>query len=103
MLSEKSEALVAEDLFYVFVNLNCAGGSPSYHIVESRTVAKYISANHKKWISGMRRDGQPRKNNTMRKFADPERRSQDARPPETKLKTRSSYLWQNVIRAAISC
>jgi len=70
LLDKKAEDLVADDLFYVFVNLNGLGGVPTYHIVESNTVAKDLKRRHKKHLSKSKKDGRPRKDSTMRTFYD---------------------------------
>jgi hypothetical protein len=46
MLSEKSDTTSADDLFYVFVNLN-GKGMPTFHVVESATVAAFTAEGHK--------------------------------------------------------
>ena len=70
LLDAKCDSMAAADLFYVFVNLN-AQGAPSYHVVESKIVADATAAGHKAWLSKPKRNGQPRKNTSMRVFNDP--------------------------------
>jgi len=71
ILDSKAEALVGETLFYVFVNLN-GDQPPSFHVVESAVVAEYCFRTHREWLAGMRRDGNPRKDNPVREFHDRE-------------------------------
>ena len=71
LLDKKAEVSVADDLFYIFVNLNGAGGVPTYHVVESREVARQIRASHREWLAGNKKDGGPRKDTNMRVFLDP--------------------------------
>lgn len=72
LLRRTAENIRDPNIFYVFVNLNEPGGPPSYHVTPSATVADSISAAHRRWLSGRRRDGGPRKDTPMRKFEDPE-------------------------------
>jgi hypothetical protein len=68
VLNKKAEVLRADNLFYVFVNLNAAAG-PEFHVVPCSKVATFARRLHRKWLATPRRDGQPH-NNSMRKFAD---------------------------------
>lgn len=70
VLSSHADELSSPNYFYVFVNLNGEDGMPSFHVVPSSIVSKYCSGRHKAWISGTKRDGTPRKDTSMRKFAD---------------------------------
>jgi len=70
VVHQKAEDLHAENLFYVFVNLNGSKGSPEYHIVESEIVATSIRESHQNWLVGTKKDGSPRKDTTMRMFRD---------------------------------
>ena len=72
LLTDKAEHLVADNLFYVFVNLNGPDGVPAYHIVEARVVAAAVAQRHRAWLAGARPDGGPRKDTSMRAFRDPE-------------------------------
>jgi hypothetical protein len=69
LLGIDSETLSADNLFYVFVNLNGLG-SPSFHIVESKVVADYCRNFHINWLKGTKKDGTPRKDTDMREFQD---------------------------------
>ena len=77
MLSDKSETLISETLFYVFVSLNGRGGTPTYYIVDSATVAAYIRKTHSAWLRGTRKDGGKHGNTTIRIFTDKEKRYLD--------------------------
>lgn len=70
VLNRKAETLEEEGLFYVFVNLNGPGGSPSYHIVPSAVVAEYVRTTHRTWLSKPGRNGQRRRDSNIRKFQD---------------------------------
>lgn len=64
------EAKLARNLFFVFVNLNGLE-LPSFYVVPRATVAKYLRENHRRWLQEPKRDGQPRKDTSMRIFRDP--------------------------------
>ncbi len=72
MMNEKAEAIVSEDLFYVFVNLNGGSGQPTYHVVSSEVVANYCQISHAEWLAETGRKGQTRNDTPMRKFSDKE-------------------------------
>jgi hypothetical protein len=72
LLRQSAESVRDPNIFYVFVNLNGTNGMPSYHVVPSATVAEFVTASHKNWLAGSRRDGGPRKDTSMRKFGDPD-------------------------------
>jgi hypothetical protein len=69
LLSEKAERDTAENLFYVFVNLN-ERGAPDYHIVPRSVVAKYVRERHAAWLATPGRGGKPHRENAMRVFRD---------------------------------
>ncbi|MBC7852392.1 MAG: aspartate ammonia-lyase [Pirellulaceae bacterium] len=69
LLGIDSETLLAENLFYVFVNLNGLE-PPKFHIVESQIVADYCRNFHIDWLKGTNKDGSARKNTEMREFRD---------------------------------
>jgi hypothetical protein len=71
MLTAAAEKQHSTTLFYVFVNLNGPGKAASFHVVPSKTVAEFITVNHRKWCAGSKRDGSQRKDTAMRKFFDP--------------------------------
>ena len=68
-LSQKNEALIADNYFYVFVSLN-GFEPPHYHVVPSNKVADFISENNRRWLSHPKKNGEPRKESTLRHFAD---------------------------------
>jgi hypothetical protein len=70
ILSKKSESISSESHFYVLVLLKGPGNRPDYYIASSKVVADYISKNHKKWLSGTKRDGSERIDSNMRVFRD---------------------------------
>jgi hypothetical protein len=70
VLSDKSEAFVSSTHFYVFVLLGAAGERPRYHVVPSRDVARFLKADHKKWISTPGKDGRKHVDNPVRVFTD---------------------------------
>lgn len=76
MLGIKSEDYHADNLFYVFVNLNY-GEAPSYYVVPSKKVAEFSKKFHKEWLATPGRKGQKHKDNPMRKFRDEEKQYLD--------------------------
>lgn len=70
VLNEKCEDYFAENLFYVFVNLNSRQRPPDYFIVPSIAVAKSIKEGHQSWLNTSGRNGKIHKDNPMRKFSD---------------------------------
>ena len=71
ILNRKSESFFAENHYYVFVALGELGSRPNFYVVPSEAVARYLRADHAKWMSGTKRDGSPRSDSSMRKFDDP--------------------------------
>jgi hypothetical protein len=69
LLSEKADRDIAENLFYVFVNLN-GTDVPEYYIVPRAVVADHVREGHKAWLAAPGRDGQAHRENTMRVFDD---------------------------------
>ncbi len=74
MLNQKSEDYYADNLFYVFVNLNDSQKSPDYFIVPSKDVATYAKDTHQEWLNTPGRSGQSHNETTMRKFSDKDER-----------------------------
>jgi len=68
ILDKKSEEFFSPKHFYVFVSLNFE--YPKFFVVPSRVVAKYIKTRHTNWIKGKKKDGENRKDSSMRKFRD---------------------------------
>lgn len=48
ILNEKSEKIIDENIYYIFVNLKKVEELPEFYIVPSKVVANYTSSNHKK-------------------------------------------------------
>ena len=69
LMHEKAENYHADNLFYVFVNLN-NGGKPDFFVVPSKVVADYITKSHQRWLGTPGRKGQKHKDRTMRQFKD---------------------------------
>lgn len=72
ILNEKCENYFADNLFYVFVNLNNAEKHPDYTIVPSKIVADDIRSNHKAWLDAPGKKGQAHNDGPNRKFRDKE-------------------------------
>ena len=70
VLNQKAEALVQDNLFYVFVNLHGLDKAPTYHVVPSAVVAEHCKHHHQEYLAGVRRDGGQRQDSSMRKFRD---------------------------------
>lgn len=77
VLNQKSEDYFADNLFYVFVNLNDNERDPEYFVVPSKEVAKHAKESHQKWLDTPGKKGQAHKDNTMRKFIDLEEQYMD--------------------------
>src|SRR5947208_2952399 len=71
ILDAKVEDLIADNLFYILVNLN-GQAPPAVHVVESAIVAEYCRSTHREWLAGARRDGTARKDSNVRQFKDAE-------------------------------
>ena len=71
ILNKKAEKYKSDNHYYVFVALSELETRPSFHIVPSIVVAKYIRSTHKKWLSLPKRDGKPRQDSAIRQFKDP--------------------------------
>lgn len=70
MLRDKAENYVAENLFYVFVNLRDKHSRPDFYIVPSKEVAKHVKASHRKWLETPGKRGQKHNDNSIRWFED---------------------------------
>jgi hypothetical protein len=72
ILSQKGEDYYADTLFYVFVNVSeDPKQQPEFTVVPSKVVADHIRKNHAAWLKGTKKNGQSRKDSTMRQFRDP--------------------------------
>ncbi len=78
ILKEKSERHVGLRHFYAFVLLREPGELPEYYIVPDEDVASLVREGHKRWLSGRRRDGSPRKDSSMRKIKSLDQQYRDA-------------------------
>jgi hypothetical protein len=72
ILTKKSEDRYSDKLFYVFVLLKDLGAMPEYYIVPSKEVANYIRNSHKEWLKGTKKNGECRKDSSMRIYEDKE-------------------------------
>lgn len=70
ILKQKAEDYFADNLFYVFVNLNDNQQTPDYFIVPSRSVARFVKKSNEAWVKTPGRGGRKHIPSTMRKFAD---------------------------------
>ena len=71
ILSQKGDHYHADNLFYVFVNLDDdVNTKPEFTVVPSKVVADYIRTRHEEWLKGTKRDGTARKDFSMRIFRD---------------------------------
>jgi hypothetical protein len=70
LLTVTAEGDSAENLFYVLVRLNGLG-MPDYYIVPRATVAGYVRASHREWLTKVGRSGKAHRDNPMRVFRDP--------------------------------
>ena len=71
ILNKKAEDYVADNLFYVFVNLNNNQKHPDFFVVPSNVVANYVKDGHVNWLRTPGKKGQKHNDNQMRKFDDP--------------------------------
>lgn len=77
ILSDKAETDTAENLFYVFVNLN-GNDAPDYFIVPRVEVAKYVMKTHRAWLAAPGRNGSVRQDSKVRVFRDPDEKYRNA-------------------------
>ncbi len=68
-LGPKNEQIKDDNIIYFFVTLN-EMDAPEYHIVPSKIVAEVISREHQVWLQTPGKNGQPHKDNSIRKFSD---------------------------------
>ncbi len=73
LLNQSDEKSKGPNHYYVFVVLHGRKGQPEYWVVEGEYVAKHCRDNHRKWLSGRRRDGGRRKNLSLRVFSPEEK------------------------------
>lgn len=72
VLGQKADEYYADNLFYIFVNLNY-GEAPDYYIVPSKTVADTVRKHYQEWLKIPGRKGQKHNENSMRTFHDKEK------------------------------
>jgi len=72
LLNKKAEEYFADNLYYVFVNLNLTEqyGRPEFYVVPSVVVASYVKTSHSDWLGTPGRKGRKHKDNPMRRFED---------------------------------
>lgn len=76
---EQTREAVAENLFFVFVNLPPNGEPPSYYIASRPEVARLAREGHANWLARPGRGGKLHSaNNPIRKFKDFEGKYRDA-------------------------
>ena len=68
VLTNKADDFHSPGHFYVLVNLGTHTGQPEYFIYPSETVANYTKTSHQTWLKTPGKEGQARKDNTLRKF-----------------------------------
>lgn len=67
----------SEQLFYVLVHLHGDSQLPDYYIVPSKVVARQALRNYREYLRRERKDGKPRKGNSIRKYKNPHIRYRD--------------------------
>jgi len=55
--------------WFVFVGLDSPDERPAFYVVPRNVIAAYAWCSHQAWLRGTRRDGQPRKDNSMRNIS----------------------------------
>lgn len=70
VLNEKCEGYHSPTHFYVFVALGSPDSRPTYHIVPSEAVARFVSEDHRTWLNTPGRNGRPHVDNPVRQFID---------------------------------
>jgi hypothetical protein len=71
VLNEKCEGYHSPTHFYVFVALGSPDRRPNFHIVPSEAVARFVTEDHRTWLSTLGRNGQRHVDNDVRRFIDP--------------------------------
>jgi len=72
ILNKKSEEFYSKNHYYVFVALSQIGSRPRFYVVPSEVVGKYTASSHATWLKGTKKNGEKRKDLSMRKFIDKE-------------------------------
>jgi hypothetical protein len=71
VLNEKCERFHSPTHFYVFVALGSLDRRPAFHIVPSEAVARFVTEDHRTWLSTTGRNGQRHADSAVRRFIDP--------------------------------
>jgi hypothetical protein len=71
VLNEKCEEYHSPTHFYVFVALGSPDRRPTFHIVPSEAVARFVTEDHRTWLSTPGRNGRRHVDNAVRRFIDP--------------------------------
>lgn len=77
IMNIKAEGKYSDKFFYILVIIPNIDSIPKYYIVPSKEISHHILETHKKWLSGKKKNGDDRKNTTMRKFNDFENKFKD--------------------------
>lgn len=72
LMNQKVENYYADNLFFVFVNLNNNLKSPDFFVVPSKIVASHAKETHTAWLKTPNRKGVAHRDTPMRKFSDSE-------------------------------
>lgn len=72
LMNQKVENYYADNLFFVFVNLNESKLAPDYFVVPSKVVADHAKTTHSEWLNTPGRKGTAHVDTPMRKFSDSE-------------------------------
>jgi hypothetical protein len=72
LMNQKAENYFADNLFYVFVNLNNGEKHPDYFIVPSTIASNFVKESHSIWLSKPGRGGKEHADTNMRVFSDKE-------------------------------
>ncbi len=71
ILNKKAENYFAENLFYIFVNLNSEERTlPDFFVVPSKIVSDFVKQSHELWLKTPGKRGNKHNDNPMRKFED---------------------------------
>ena len=73
VLNEKCEEFHSPAHFYVFVALGSLDRRPSFHVVPSEAVARFVTENHRTWLDTPGKKGRQHVDNPVRRFIDPGR------------------------------
>ena len=71
ILTKKSETLIDNNMFYVFVALKKDNELPNFHICSSIDASKYVIDTYQSWLNTPGKKGQKRKDTNIRIWDDP--------------------------------